>query len=102
MNSREKIAGRVQRTEKGKSGLEVVSVNNLELKSGNGPPLTVIKKTFNVEEDVGKGGQLLLVLQQLRQVVGDALSVVVHCVAHLRIVEEWKFFFFTRRKTVWV
>lgn len=94
MNSREKIAGRVQRTEKGKSGLklagtEVVSVNNLELKSGNGPPLTVIKKTFDVEEDVGKGGQLLLVLQQLRQVVGDALSVVVHCVAHLRIVEEW-------------
>ena len=38
---------------------------------------TVIKESLQVNEDVGEGGQLLLVLEELGQVVGDALSVVV-------------------------
>ena len=52
---------------------------NIILKS-----LTVIKKALNVKEHVWKGRQLLLVLQQLRQIVRDGLRVVVVIVLKLR------------------
>lgn len=58
-------------------------MENLEIRFRESNPLTVVKKSFDVEEDVGEGGQLLLVLEELRQVIGDALSVVVGRVAHL-------------------
>ena len=58
-------------------------MENLEIRVRDSKPLTVIKKSLDVDEDVGEGGQLLLVLKELRQVVGDALSVVVGRVAHL-------------------
>lgn len=38
---------------------------------------TVIKKSLHVNEDIGEGGQLLLVLEQLGQIVSDALGIVV-------------------------
>ena len=58
-------------------------MENLEIRVRDSKPLTVIKKSLDVDEDVGEGGQLLRVLKELRQVVGDALSVVVGRVAHL-------------------
>ena len=58
-------------------------MENLEIRVRDSKPLTVIKKSLDVDEDVREGGQLLLVLKELRQVVGDALSVVVGRVAHL-------------------
>ena len=44
---------------------------------------TVVQQPLHVQEDVGEGGQLLLVLEQLREVVGDALRV-----AHVVVVVE--------------
>lgn len=35
---------------------------------------TFVEQAFHVHEDIGEGGELLAVLEQLRQVVGDALS----------------------------
>lgn len=43
---------------------------------------TFVEESFHVHEDVREGGQLLAVLEQLRQVVGDALSGRVVVVRH--------------------
>ncbi len=45
--------------------------------------LTVVQESLDVEEDVREGRQLFLILEQLPQVVGDTLGVVVERVAHL-------------------
>jgi hypothetical protein len=49
--------------------------------------LTVIEKSLHVNKNIWKCGKLLFVLQQLSQVVGDALCVVVGLVAH-RVLDE--------------
>lgn len=36
-------------------------------------PLTFVQQALDVREDIGEGGQLLAVLEQLGQIVGDAL-----------------------------
>ncbi len=41
---------------------------------------TVVEESLHVQEDVWERGELLLVLEQLGQVVGDALGVVAHVV----------------------
>ena len=44
-----------------------------------------------MKKNVGKGGHLLLVLQQLGQVVGDGLCVVVGAVTHHVGLDEIQF-----------
>ncbi len=41
---------------------------------------TVVEESLHVQEDIWERGELLLVLEQLGQVVGDALGVVAHVV----------------------
>jgi len=48
--------------------------------------LTVIEKSLHVNKNIWKCGKLLFVLQQLSQVVGDALCVVVGWVAHGNVI----------------
>ena len=44
--------------------------------------LTFVQQSLHVDEYIGESGELLLVLEQLGQVVGDGLGVVVGDVSH--------------------
>ena len=53
--------------------------------------LTFVEESLHVDEDIGESGELLFVLQQLGQVVGDGLCVVVVDVAHPHSTQGTKF-----------